>query len=140
MTLFTPARLAEILAVAEDAVSAFGGAQRGDKSLLDAIAHARDAAEAAAQGGANLEDALLASAAGARRGAAATATMEARVGRAARLGARSLGSIDAGAQSVAVVLTALSQVYAGASRKTENEKCRDDQVGMAKTKEAQACD
>lgn len=98
--------------MAEDAVSGFGGAKRGEKSLLDAIAYARDAADEVASRDASPEDALLASAAGARKGAAATATMEARVGRAARLGARSLGSVDAGAQSFAVVITALSEVYA----------------------------
>ena len=81
---------------------------------------ARDAAQEATQEGASLEDALLASAAAARKGANDTANMEARVGRAARLGPRSLGSIDAGAQSFAIVITALSEVYAG--RRPENIK------------------
>jgi hypothetical protein len=38
--------------------------------------------------------------------------MEARVGRAARFGPRSRGTVDAGAQSFAIALAALGEVYA----------------------------
>jgi hypothetical protein len=75
---FTAGALAELLAAAEDAVAEFGGAKRGDKSILDSIAYARDAAEDAAGHGATPKDATLAAVAAARRGAAATADMEAR--------------------------------------------------------------
>ena len=109
----TAARLVEMLAVAEDAVSAFGGAKRGDKSLLDPIAYARDAAEEATKSGASAEEALLAAAAAARKGADATATMEAcTFGRVAGwVPAVSDLSMPA-PQSFAIVLTALSEVYA----------------------------
>ena len=39
-------RLAKILAIAECSVSDFGGAKRGDKSIVDSIGAARDAARA----------------------------------------------------------------------------------------------
>jgi len=104
-------RLAELLGAAEDAVTSFGGASRGDKSIVDAIGAARDAAAESARSGATVTAALLAAAAGARAGADATAGMEARVGRASRLGARSLGTVDAGAQSFAIVLGAFADTY-----------------------------
>jgi dihydroxyacetone kinase len=109
---FTAARLGEFLAAAEDGVATFGGASRGDKSILDAIGSARDAAEEAARGGATAAAAVAASAAAAREGAQATAEMEARIGRASRLGEHSRGSVDAGAQTFALVLSALSDAYA----------------------------
>jgi dihydroxyacetone kinase len=107
----TAAALAELLAAAEDAVTEFGGAKRGDKSILDSIAFARDAAEEAVRRDAGAKDATIAAVAAAREGAEATADMEARVGRASRLGSRSRGSIDAGAQSFAIALAALAEVY-----------------------------
>lgn len=107
-----PSRIAELLATAENAVASFGGAHRGDKSVLDAISAARDAAETAATDGLGTLATLQAAAAGAREGAEATAEMQARVGRASRLGERSVGAIDAGAQSFAIVLNALATTYA----------------------------
>lgn len=105
-------RLAGMLAAAEDAVASFGGARRGDKSVLDAIGSARDAAEAAARKGFGGDAALRAAAEGARSGAKATSEMQARVGRASRLGTRSVGAIDAGAQSFAIALDAMARVLA----------------------------
>lgn len=105
-------RLVQLLAVAEAAIGDFGGAKRGDKSVLDSIAGARDAAERSARVGASAMEALQAAAEGARRGAEATANMEARVGRASRLGARSMGAVDAGAQTFAIILRCLAEVYA----------------------------
>jgi len=107
----TAARIAEFLAAAEDGVSTFGSAKRGDKSILDAIASARDAAEESARNGSTAAGALSAAAAAAREGAKGTAAMEAKVGRASRLGARSRGTVDAGAESFAIVLTALADAY-----------------------------
>src|ERR1039458_2370710 len=42
---FSAAQLARLLRAAEDAVTGFGGAKRGDKTIVDAIAPAREAAE-----------------------------------------------------------------------------------------------
>lgn len=116
---FTATRLGELLAAAEEEVASFGGAHRGDKSILDAIGPAREAADEAARNGASAGDALAAAAAAAHRGAEATAEMEARIGRASRLGERSRGTVDAGAQTFALVLSALADTYIGSEREHE---------------------
>jgi phosphoenolpyruvate---glycerone phosphotransferase subunit DhaL len=56
-------------------------------------------------------DVLRAAADGARAGADSTADMIATIGRASRLGERSRGSVDAGARSFAIVLTAVADTY-----------------------------
>lgn len=83
-----------LIAAMADGIAHRGKAQPGDKTMLDAW---RPAAEAAAQG-------LDAAAAAAEVGAEATKAMEAKLGRAARLGARSVGHIDPGAASAAILI------------------------------------
>jgi hypothetical protein len=100
-----------ILSVAQQAVSEFGGAQPGDKTVVDAIAAAQEAASARALSGQPPVDCLLAAAEGARKGAEATAGMVARVGRASRLGELSRGTVDAGAKSFAIALQALATAF-----------------------------
>jgi len=94
------------------ALTEFGGAKVGDKTIIDAVAGAHAAATAAAEQGADAAEALSAAAAGANAGAESTADMVAQIGRASRLGERSRGSVDAGARSFALVLTAIAQAYA----------------------------
>jgi phosphoenolpyruvate---glycerone phosphotransferase subunit DhaL len=98
------------------ALTEFGGAEVGDKTIVDAVASAQAAAAAAAARGASPAEALSAAAAGANAGAESTAGMTARVGRASRLGERSRGSVDAGARSFAVALSAIAQAYANGGR------------------------
>lgn len=114
---FSPESLVTLLGAAEESVSSFGGAARGDKSVLDAIGPARDAAEDAARSGVSAPEATSAAAAAAREGAQATAEMVARIGRASRLGERSRGAVDAGALTFALVLSALAEVYAAEEEK-----------------------
>jgi dihydroxyacetone kinase len=104
-----------MLAAAEDAVTSFAGAKPGDKTVVDAIAAARTAAEEGVRLGESTSLTLSRAAAGAREGAAATATMIARLGRASRLGERSRGSVDPGAKSFAIALDALADSYAAES-------------------------
>ena len=108
---FSTEQFVYLLTIAEKAVSEFGGAKRGDKTIIDAIGTARDAAEKCAQEELRPVDALTAAAAAARQGAMATAGMIAQIGRASRLGVRSLGAVDPGAMSVAIVLDALARSY-----------------------------
>jgi dihydroxyacetone kinase len=108
---FSAAQLARLLAVAEAAVAGFGGAKRGDKTIIDAIAPARDAAEECAQQKLAPTRALLVAAAAAQEGAMLTASMVAQVGRASRLGERGLGGVDPGAKSFAIALDALAHSY-----------------------------
>jgi dihydroxyacetone kinase-like protein len=86
-----------------------GKAARGDKTMLDAWGPAADAAEAARAQGASIAEAYAAIVAAAEAGASATASMPARLGRAARLGDRSIGHIDPGAASAVVVLRAMGE-------------------------------
>ncbi|MER5753450.1 DAK2 domain-containing protein [Streptomyces sp. NPDC002088] len=90
------ARVAGALRTALAAMAERGGTAVGDKSILDAIAPAVNSLEEA--DGADLRAALAASAQAAREGAAATARLVPRAGRAAWLADRSSGHVDAGAQ------------------------------------------
>jgi dihydroxyacetone kinase len=113
----TSGQVADYLAVMLEALTEFGGAKVGDKTIVDAVAGAQTAAAAAAAGdSASATETLLAAAAGASAGAESTAGMVARVGRASRLGERSRGSVDAGARSFSLVLTAVADAYPGGDR------------------------
>lgn len=104
-------QVADYLQTVCAALSEFGGAKAGDKTIVDAVAGAQAAAAAAAGRQAAPGQALSAAAAGAMAGAESTAAMAARVGRASRLGERSRGSVDAGARSFALVLAAIAAAY-----------------------------
>ncbi len=84
-----------------DAVVRLGGAQPGDKTMVDAATPAVEKLEA----GGSWQDAAEA----ARLGAEGTADMVARVGRARPLGEKSLGTPDAGATSLAHIIAALAE-------------------------------
>lgn len=84
-----------------DAVVRLGGAQPGDKTMVDAATPAVEKLEA----GGSWQDAAEA----ARSGAEGTADMVARVGRARPLGEKSLGTPDAGATSLAHIIAALAE-------------------------------
>ncbi|HSX76185.1 MAG TPA: dihydroxyacetone kinase subunit DhaL, partial [Shinella sp.] len=90
-------------------ILARGGAKPGDKTMLDAWVPAAEAAIAAADKGADEKAVLKAAAAAARAGMEHTAELESRRGRSAKLGARSLGHVDPGAASAAIVLAAMSE-------------------------------
>lgn len=103
----TPAAVAAALTAGLDAVQQLGAAERGDKTMVDALAPASAAAEAAAQAGAGLAGALRRAVAAAEDGALATVPLRARKGRASYLGVRSEGHQDPGATSAVIVLDAL---------------------------------
>ncbi len=102
--------LVSMLEAAEQGIVARGRAQLGDKTMLDAVHAATEAARRAYEDGADLHGTLAAAAAGAAEGATATKEMVARVGRASRLGERTLGHQDPGATSVAIILAAAAQM------------------------------
>ena len=81
-----------------------GNASLGDKTLLDALVPATDELERQLAAGASPEDCRKAFAAKVRECADATSTMEAKRGRASYSGTRSIGSPDAGAVAVAVIV------------------------------------
>ena len=87
-------------------VLARGKAEPGDKTMVDALAPACDALDAALADGTSLPEALRRSAAAAARGRDATVPMVARKGRASYLGERSAGHQDPGATSATLLLDA----------------------------------
>jgi phosphoenolpyruvate---glycerone phosphotransferase subunit DhaL len=93
-----------------EAVAQLGGAAEGDKTMLDALLPATATLEEAAPQGAA---AAAAAAGAAERGAEATVPLRARKGRASYLGERSIGHLDPGAASSALLVAALAQVADG---------------------------
>jgi len=105
----TGAELADALDAAVAAIVELGAAERGDKTMVDALAPAVDALRASLASGASLPDALGAARTAAEDGMRATVPMLARKGRASYLGERSIGHQDPGAASTALVLRALER-------------------------------
>ncbi len=100
--------VAAALVAARDGVVARGKAEVGDKTMVDALSPAVDAASKAAAEGADVAGVLAAAAAAAAAGAQATTPMQAHKGRASYLGERSIGHVDPGAQSTAYLLASLA--------------------------------
>jgi len=91
-----------------EGIQAIGSAKLGDKTLLDTLIpaiEAFDATDAASKSFAEALDALVAAA---EAGRDSTLNLVAKIGRASRLGERSLGVLDAGATSCAIILKELS--------------------------------
>ncbi len=84
-----------------------GSAQLGDKTLLDTLIPARDRLRSALDGGQSFAASLDAMIAAAEAGMLSTKDLVAKIGRAARLGERSRGVLDAGATSSFLLLKAM---------------------------------
>ncbi|WP_246637123.1 dihydroxyacetone kinase subunit DhaL [Actinoplanes hulinensis] len=106
------ADLAAALHAGLDAVRKLGGAEPGDKTIVDAFRPALDAFEEAVAGGAALPEVAASAARAAGEGARATVPMTARKGRASYLGERSAGHQDPGATSTWLIFQALADVTA----------------------------
>ncbi len=91
-----------------DGILARGGAQAGDKTMIDAWMPAAEAAETAARSGADERTVLQAARDAAKAGMDYTAKIESRRGRSAKLGLRSVGHIDPGAASAYLILKSMS--------------------------------
>jgi len=92
-----------------DGIQAIGSAKVGDKTLLDTLVPAILAFDAANGAGRSFAEALQAMATAGEAGRDSTRDMVAKIGRASRLGERSLGVLDAGATSCALILTSLAR-------------------------------
>lgn len=99
---------AEAFRLAVARIADLGGARPGDRTMLDALHPAAEAFADALDGGRTLEAAWADCVAAARTGAAATAAMLPRVGRASYLGDRALGAPDGGAVAVSIWLATLT--------------------------------
>ena len=93
-----------MLRAAAEGIMARGGASLGDKTLLDALVPATDELERQLAAGAGPADCRAAFAKTVRECADATSTLQARRGRASYSGERSIGSPDAGAVAIAVII------------------------------------
>ncbi|MEZ5848385.1 MAG: dihydroxyacetone kinase subunit DhaL [Geminicoccaceae bacterium] len=108
-----PAAIVAFVGGMKDGIETRGGAGKGDKTMLDAWIPAVEEARTALAANANELGCLHAAAEGAARGRDATAALESRRGRSAKLGARSLGHIDPGAASTRIILAAMAAALAG---------------------------
>lgn len=84
------------------------GGKIGDKTLLDTLYPAKEMFKQEFEKGESFSQCLNALKAGAEKGKEETKNMVAKVGRAARLGERSKGHIDAGAASCCIILTTMA--------------------------------
>ncbi|WP_406055367.1 dihydroxyacetone kinase subunit DhaL [Streptomyces sp. NBC_01077] len=105
----TREQLAEALASGVAAVSQLGGAQVGDKTMLDALVPAVE----------GLRGSFGAARAAAEEGALATVPLRARKGRASYLGERSVGHQDPGATSSALLFATLDETARTEASSTE---------------------
>jgi phosphoenolpyruvate---glycerone phosphotransferase subunit DhaL len=100
-----------MLRAAIEGIKARGGADLGEKTLLDALAPLADSLERSNADGKDAAAALADAAATTREAADATVGMIAKRGRAAYTGERSRGSVDAGATAVAVIVEQIAQAW-----------------------------
>ena len=98
------AGMVEMLRAAIEGIKKRGGAEVGEKTLLDALVPMTDAMEALVDDGTAAQGVLDGAATAARRAAEATSALIPRRGRASYSGERSIGSPDAGALAVAVLV------------------------------------
>lgn len=102
-TELTGADVVAMLRAAIEGIKARGGADLGEKTLLDALSPMTDTIEQQLAAGADPSEMAKAAAATARTAAEATKDMQAMRGRASYTGERSIGSVDPGAIAVAVL-------------------------------------
>jgi dihydroxyacetone kinase len=98
----------DALASAVANVQAMGNAKVGDKTLMDTLLPALVAYRASQASTAGFKDALQAMSDAAARGRDSTQALQARIGRSARLGPRSIGVLDAGATSCCLILQSMA--------------------------------
>jgi dihydroxyacetone kinase phosphoprotein-dependent L subunit len=100
-----------MLRAAVTGIMARGGAELGDKTLLDALVPMTDSIEESLAAGASSDEIVDRAAVVTRSAADATAELVAKRGRAAYTGERSRGSVDAGATGVAVIMEQIAEVW-----------------------------
>lgn len=106
------AGFAKALRAGVEGVVQRGRAEAGDKTMFDALAPALDALDAVLASGSGLDAALTEATVAAESGRDATESMVARKGRASYLGQRSVGHIDPGAASAAMLIAAAATAFA----------------------------
>jgi dihydroxyacetone kinase-like protein len=105
--------LAAALRAGCDGVQSRGKAKLGEKTMLDALLPAMDALDEALGAGQSPAEAMKSAAEAARAGRESTIPMLATKGRASYLGERSIGHLDPGAASSALLLETLAAALSG---------------------------
>jgi phosphoenolpyruvate---glycerone phosphotransferase subunit DhaL len=108
-----PAGLAEVFAQGIDAVKKRGRSDVGEKTMLDVLVPTLQALQTGAANGASSGALTAKLRAVAEQALAATAPMRATKGRASFLGERSIGHLDPGARSSALLIEAVCGVLEG---------------------------
>lgn len=108
----TRAEVAAGVDAARDAVTSFGKAKVGDKTMIDAIVPFADELRDRVAAGDSLVDAWSHAAGVAEEAAQETAALQATLGRARSHGDRSIGTPDPGAVSFALICTTIADVLA----------------------------
>ncbi len=88
-------------------VQEIGGAKPGDKTMIDTLYPAAETFEKSVEEREDFKAAISAASAAAKSGWESTRMMQAKIGRASRLGERSVGVLDAGATSCNIILQAM---------------------------------
>lgn len=101
------ALFSQMLHSALEGIMDIGGAQEGDKTLVDCLSPAVRAFDSSLADVNDFCTALLYASEAAEKGKNATKDMMAKVGRASRLGERSIGVLDAGSVSCCLILKSL---------------------------------
>jgi phosphoenolpyruvate---glycerone phosphotransferase subunit DhaL len=101
--------MAEAVGAALSGVKQRGKAEEGDKTMVDALAPAAEAAKEAASAGSGAGEVFRAAAEAAGEGAEATVELTAKRGRASYLGERAAGHMDPGARSSYLLLDAAAR-------------------------------
>ncbi|MGY0399884.1 MAG: dihydroxyacetone kinase subunit DhaL [Ostreibacterium sp.] len=103
---------ADMLDAGLDNLGAITEAKVGDKCMMDTLVPAINAFQQNQQDGKEFSACLQAMVEAARAGCQSTKQLIAQVGRASRLGGRSVGTLDPGAISCMLLLTALAKIVA----------------------------
>ena len=99
--------LVEMFQMAEQGIIDIGKAKVGDKTLIDTLSPAVRSLEDSRDKDRPLSEALMAFKDAAKKGMESTKDMIAKIGRASRLGERTIGHQDAGATSCYLILSAM---------------------------------
>ena len=99
----------QMLNLALEGVKKRGGAEVGDKTLVDTLEPAFESVRKSIEDGKDFNDVLEAMVKAAEKGMESTKDLVAKKGRSSRLGERSKGTIDAGAASCYIILKTMAE-------------------------------
>ncbi|MDR2400511.1 MAG: dihydroxyacetone kinase subunit L [Deferribacteraceae bacterium] len=106
----TPAEFGKAFSLGVDGIIQIGHSKPGEKTMLDALIPALEAAQQSIESNVDFNAALLPASEAARIGADSTVPMLAVKGRASYLGVRSIGYMDPGAFSAYLILRTLAEL------------------------------